>query len=40
MRVLMAGDRGSIANALAPLLRAAGHEVVGLDLGPAGPLTP
>ena len=33
MRVLVAGDRGYIGNVLAPLLRAAGHEVDGLDLG-------
>ena len=33
MRVLVAGDRGYIGVVLAPLLRAAGHEVEGLDLG-------
>ncbi len=33
MRVLVAGDRGYIGNVLVPLLRAAGHEVDGLDLG-------
>jgi nucleoside-diphosphate-sugar epimerase len=33
MRVLVAGDRGYIGNAVAPLPRAAGHEVGGLDLG-------
>jgi nucleoside-diphosphate-sugar epimerase len=33
MRVLVAGDRGYIGAVLAPFLRAAGHEVDGLDLG-------
>jgi nucleoside-diphosphate-sugar epimerase len=33
MRVLVAGDRGYIGTVLVPLLRAAGHEVEGLDLG-------
>jgi nucleoside-diphosphate-sugar epimerase len=33
MRVLVAGDRGYIGSVLAPMLRAAGHEVVGLDAG-------
>ena len=33
MRVLVAGDRGYIGTVLAPVLRAAGHEVDGLDLG-------
>ena len=33
MRVLVAGDRGYIGNVLGPLLRAAGHQVDGLDLG-------
>jgi nucleoside-diphosphate-sugar epimerase len=33
MRVLVAGDRGYIGTVLVPLLRAAGHEVDGLDLG-------
>lgn len=33
MRVLVAGDRGYIGAVLVPLLRAAGHEVDGLDLG-------
>ena len=33
MRVLVAGDRGYIGAVLVPFLRAAGHEVVGLDLG-------
>ena len=33
MRVLVAGDRGYIGTVLAPFLRAAGHEVDGLDLG-------
>src|SRR5262249_29326798 len=33
MRVLVAGDRGYIGTVLAPLVRAAGHEVEGLDLG-------
>ena len=33
MRVLVAGDRGYIGTVLAPFLRAAGHEVHGLDLG-------
>jgi nucleoside-diphosphate-sugar epimerase len=32
MRVLVAGDRGYIGAVLVPLLRAAGHEVHGLDL--------
>ena len=33
MRVLVAGNRGYIGTVLVPLLRAAGHEVEGLDLG-------
>jgi nucleoside-diphosphate-sugar epimerase len=33
VRVLVAGDRGYIGAVLAPFLRAAGHEVDGLDLG-------
>jgi nucleoside-diphosphate-sugar epimerase len=33
MRVLVAGDRGYIGAVLVPLLRAAGHEVDGLDAG-------
>lgn len=33
MRVLVAGDRGYIGIVLVPFLRAAGHEVHGLDLG-------
>ena len=33
MRVLVAGDRGYIGAVLVPFLRAAGHEVDGLDLG-------
>jgi nucleoside-diphosphate-sugar epimerase len=33
MRVLVAGDRGYIGTVLVPFLRAAGHEVKGLDLG-------
>jgi nucleoside-diphosphate-sugar epimerase len=33
MRVLVAGDRGYIGAVLAPFLRAAGHDVDGLDLG-------
>jgi nucleoside-diphosphate-sugar epimerase len=33
MRVLVAGDRGYIGAILVPFLRAAGHEVDGLDLG-------
>jgi nucleoside-diphosphate-sugar epimerase len=33
MRVLVAGDRGYIGALLVPFLRAAGHEVHGLDLG-------
>ena len=33
MRVLVAGDRGYIGAVLVPFLRAAGHEVGGLDLG-------
>src|SRR5580693_1117073 len=45
MRVLVAGDRGYIGAVMVPVLRAAGHEVDGLDLGlyegcdlgPAGP---
>ncbi len=32
MRVLVAGDRGYIGTVLVPFLRAAGHEVEGLDL--------
>ena len=33
MRVLVAGDRGYIGAVLVPYLRAAGHQVTGLDLG-------
>lgn len=33
MRVLVAGDRGYIGAVLVPFLRAAGHDVDGLDLG-------
>jgi nucleoside-diphosphate-sugar epimerase len=33
MRILVAGDRGYIGAVLVPFLRAAGHEVRGLDLG-------
>jgi nucleoside-diphosphate-sugar epimerase len=33
MRVLVAGDRGYIGAVLVPALRAAGHDVVGLDIG-------
>jgi nucleoside-diphosphate-sugar epimerase len=33
MRVLVAGDRGYIGAVLAPFVRAAGHEVVGIDVG-------
>ena len=33
MRVLVDGDRGYIGAVLVPFLRAAGHEVVGLDVG-------
>src|SRR6202042_3346824 len=33
MRILVAGDRGYIGAILVPFLRAAGHEVDGLDLG-------
>ena len=33
MRVLVAGDGGYIGAVLVPVLRAAGHEVAGLDLG-------
>ena len=33
MKVLVAGDRGYIGAVLVPFLRAAGHEVDGLDLG-------
>jgi nucleoside-diphosphate-sugar epimerase len=33
MRVLVAGDRGYIGTVLAPLFRAAGHDVSGFDLG-------
>jgi len=33
MRVLGAGDRGYIGTVLVSFLRAAGHEVEGLDLG-------
>ncbi len=50
MRVLVAGDRGYIGALLVPFLRAAGHQVAGLDLGlyegcdlgpaPAGPPCP
>lgn len=33
MRVVVAGDRGYIGTVLVPLLRAAGHEVHGIDVG-------
>src|SRR5215213_4630470 len=33
MRVLVAGDRGYIGAVLVPFVRAAGHEVVGIDVG-------
>jgi nucleoside-diphosphate-sugar epimerase len=33
MKVLVAGDRGYIGAVLSPFVRAAGHEVVGLDVG-------
>lgn len=33
MRLLVAGDRGYIGAVLVPFLRAAGHEVAGLDVG-------
>ncbi len=33
MRVLVAGDRGYIGAVMVPFLRAAGHQVDGLDLG-------
>lgn len=33
MRVLVAGDRGYLGAVMVPLLREAGHEVVGLDAG-------
>ena len=33
MRVLVAGERGYIGAVLVPFLRAAGHDVDGLDLG-------
>ena len=33
MRVLVDGDRGYIGAVLVPLVQAAGHEVVGLDVG-------
>src|SRR3954470_16306798 len=33
MRILVAGDRGYIGGVLVPFLRAAGHEVDGLDSG-------
>jgi nucleoside-diphosphate-sugar epimerase len=33
MRVLVDGDRGYIGAILVPLVQAAGHEVVGLDVG-------
>jgi nucleoside-diphosphate-sugar epimerase len=33
VRVLVAGDRGYIGAVLVPFLRAASHEVDGLDLG-------
>lgn len=33
MRILVDGDRGYIGAVMVPLLRAAGHEVVGLDAG-------
>ena len=31
MRILLTGSRGDIESVMAPLLSAAGHEVVGLD---------
>jgi len=31
MRILLTGSRGDIGSVMAPLLSAAGHEVVGLD---------
>jgi nucleoside-diphosphate-sugar epimerase len=33
MRILVTGDRGYIGAILGPFLRAAGHEIGGLDLG-------
>src|SRR5580692_9093995 len=33
MKILVAGDRGYIGAVLVPFLRAAGHEVDGLDVG-------
>ena len=33
MRVLVDGDRGYIGSVLVPFVQAAGHEVVGLDVG-------
>ena len=33
MKILLPGDRGYIGAVLVPFLRAAGHEVDGLDLG-------
>ena len=33
MKVLVAGDRGYIGAVLVPFVQAAGHEVVGLDVG-------
>jgi len=33
MRILVAGDRGYLGTVMVPLLRQAGHEVVGLDAG-------
>jgi nucleoside-diphosphate-sugar epimerase len=33
VRVLVDGDRGYIGSALVPFVQAAGHEVVGLDVG-------
>jgi nucleoside-diphosphate-sugar epimerase len=33
MKVLVAGDRGYIGAVMVPILRAAGHEVAGLDVG-------
>ena len=33
MRVLVDGDRGYIGAVLVPFVQAAGHEIVGLDVG-------